>query len=158
MYLFLNPTITLTIIHLGHVLDSSNSTEIIETSEPEPETFPEPETEGSATDELDITTISETLTVDKSDEGTDLSVMRLKNSFLTIKKLKRFQLNKSNGFLSFSGDCTWGDWEIFSCSKSCGGGERNKMRTQIPKEQCGEKEFVTEECNTEECPEDSDAV
>ena len=53
----------------------------------------------------------------------------------------------------------WGEWETFSCDKLCGGGERNKMRTKIPTEnydgECEGKEYETEKCNTEECPQDS---
>ena len=59
-------------------------------------------------------------------------------------------------------DCTWSEWETFACDKSCGGGKRNKMRTMISindsEEKCEGKEFVTEICNNNECPEDSDAT
>ena len=52
----------------------------------------------------------------------------------------------------------WSEWEMFSCDKSCGGGERNKMRVKIPTEsyegECDGKEYVTEKCNTEECAQD----
>ena len=56
----------------------------------------------------------------------------------------------------------WSEWETFSCDKSCGGGERNKMRTKIPTEsydgECEGKEYVTEKCNTEECAQDFSEV
>ena len=54
------------------------------------------------------------------------------------------------------------NWETFSYSKTCGGGERNEMRRKIPNLQytrkCEEKEYNDEKCNTEDCPQDANAA
>ena len=52
-------------------------------------------------------------------------------------------------------DCEWTDWEMGSCSKSCDGGTRTKIRTKQRQETNGGKcdglSTAQEACNTEGC-------
>ena len=54
---------------ISTIVDSTNSTEVIEISEPEPESIPEPEVGASDSDELDTSTVSEAFTTDEPEEG-----------------------------------------------------------------------------------------
>ena len=54
---------------ISTIVDSTNSTEVIEISEPEPESIPEPEVGASDSDELDTSTVSEAITTDEPEEG-----------------------------------------------------------------------------------------
>ena len=53
--------------------------------------------------------------------------------------------------------CEWGPWQMSKCSKTCGGGKRDKHRLRQPKEgynvYCGPSVDVkSEDCNTDPCP------
>ena len=54
--------------------------------------------------------------------------------------------------------CEWGPWKMSKCSKTCGGGKRDKHRFRQPKEgheevYCGPSvDAKSEDCNTDPCP------
>ena len=53
-------------------------------------------------------------------------------------------------------DCEWNFWVIGKCTKSCGGGIRERSRTRRVKEanggrQCYGPSFVKELCNVQPC-------
>ena len=52
--------------------------------------------------------------------------------------------------------CKWSRWEVESCSKSCGGGQRTKIRRKMIGEHflgtCPGQSFLAESCNTNHCP------
>ena len=53
-------------------------------------------------------------------------------------------------------DCEWNDWSFGNCSKSCGGGKRNKTRTEkVLADHGGNKcvgnDSTEENCNDQEC-------
>lgn len=52
--------------------------------------------------------------------------------------------------------CIWGEWESYSCDKTCGDGERKKMRKRMPTRYydglCNGKVYATERCNIQQCP------
>ena len=77
-----------------------------------------------------------------------------------------FILYKCHGIGSFktniifdvkSVDCEWGSWMLGECSKSCGGGIRNRSRIKIMEDLFGGKpcvgeKNVEEDCNLQVCP------
>ena len=53
--------------------------------------------------------------------------------------------------------CEWGPWKMSKCSKTCGGGKRDKHRFRQPKEgedvYCGPSVDVkSDDCNADPCP------
>ena len=54
-------------------------------------------------------------------------------------------------------DCEWNDWNIGTCTKSCGGGTRTNTRTTKDLADHGGKECdgvasLQENCNSQPCP------
>lgn len=54
-------------------------------------------------------------------------------------------------------NCQWNSWTFTdSCSKSCNGGTRTKVRTKLIPETnggiCSGESYETEKCNTQDCP------
>jgi hypothetical protein len=53
-------------------------------------------------------------------------------------------------------DCQWSAWDIGSCSRTCGGGEREKTRTKRVEEMfggvCNGDSAEFEPCNNNRCP------
>ena len=59
--------------------------------------------------------------------------------------------------LFFIVNCEWAEWEIGICSKTCGGGERTKIRDISVEaahggEECPESSSMIEPCNAKACP------
>ena len=51
----------------------------------------------------------------------------------------------------------WTEWEVGICSKTCGGGERSKIRdvkieAAYGGKECQDSSSMTETCNTNDCP------
>ena len=62
---------------------------------------------------------------------------------------------KCNSYSANSATCVWNEWQIGTCSKTCGGGIRTNTRTKKKKESigtvCKGKSKVEEACNTQDC-------
>ena len=58
--------------------------------------------------------------------------------------------------LNFILDCQWSDWNVGTCSDSCGGGLLTKTRSKTVEEAnggvCNNQFSVTEDCNSDICP------
>ena len=58
--------------------------------------------------------------------------------------------------LYFKVDCQWGAWTTGTCTKTCGGGSRTKIREKTVVEskfgRCIGSFSLTENCNTNQCP------
>ena len=53
-------------------------------------------------------------------------------------------------------DCQWGTWDEWTtCTQSCGGGERERSRSEIQSELNGGKECEGNHTETKSCNEDS---
>ena len=53
-------------------------------------------------------------------------------------------------------NCEWSDWNMGTCSATCGKGNREKFRSKIVEEinggACSGDSEATEDCNEKDCP------
>ena len=59
--------------------------------------------------------------------------------------------------------CEWSEWTIDTCTKTCGGGRRNKIRTALVSaanggDPCLGSSTKDDPCNIQKCPGDSETT
>ena len=94
----------------------------------------------------------------KSAMKRNVPVKTNENTILMLQWLKPFKtyVNLTWPPFHFLVDCEWSEWNLGTCSATCGKGNREKFRSKIVEEinggNCSGDSEATEDCNEKDCP------